>query len=74
MKKSFITLGPVIQSVVSLWKSLVEDLLSFTILTKSAIVIFLLNNCKQLLHCYKSSSHFSAKNGSVFAYFIYFIP
>ena len=38
MKKCFITSGPVIQSFVSLWKSLVEDLLCLTVFTKSAIV------------------------------------
>ena len=59
--------GPVVQSIINLSKSLVKYLLSPTVLTKSTAGIFFAKTCKELLQC-KSSSNFSAKNGSVFAY------
>ena len=54
--------GPVVQSVVSLTKSLVKGLLSLTVLTKSASIIFFAEKLGVTfaLH-YKSYSHFFAK-------------
>ena len=44
-------LDPVVQSVVSFTKSLVEDTLSIPVFTESIDVIFLLKNCQKLLQC-----------------------
>ena len=62
------SVGPVVQSIASLLKSLGEDWISLTVhvLSKSVAVTFLLKNCKELLHC-KSSLHFYSKNGSIFS-------
>ena len=48
--------GPVVQSIISI-ALLDEDSVSLIILTKFIAVIFLLTDCKELLH-----SHFSTKN------------
>ena len=67
MKSSLTHLGPVVQSIVSLTKSLVNDSLSLLVHLKSCVLIFFAEECEELLQC-KSSSHFSANNGSVFMY------
>ena len=61
---------PVVQSIVSLTKSLVEESgeLSLTVLTKSLAVIFFVKNCEELLHCKRFSHFFGKKNGRVFVY------
>ena len=43
-------LGPVVQSIVSLTKSLLKDLLSFLAHIKSSVLINLLNIYDELLH------------------------
>ena len=57
--------GPVVQSIVRLTKSLVNDSLSLLVRLKSSVLIFLLKNCEELLHC-KSSSHFFCKKWQCF--------
>ena len=52
-------LGPVVQSIISLTKSLVEESFSLTVLTKSVAVIFLLKT-------------FLSQNSSVFFFFFLF--
>ena len=56
-------LEPVVQSIISLMVSLIKSLLILLIPTKSGIPVFLLTECEELLQC-KSSTHFSAENGS----------
>ena len=60
--------GPVVQSIVSLTKSLVNDSLSLLVRLKSSVLIFFAENMWGALHCKSSSHFFSAKNGSVFMY------
>ena len=60
---------PVVQSIVSLKRSVVKDLSSLTVLTKSIVAILLLKNCEKLLHC-KNYCHFLATSGSVFMYIL----
>ena len=55
-------LGPVVQSFVSLTKSLVSDSLSLLVRLKSSLLIFFAEKCAKLL------TFFRQKNGSVFMY------
>ena len=55
--------GPVVQSIVSLTKSLVNDSLSLLVRLKSSVLIFFAEKCEELLDC-----TFLAKNDSVFMY------
>ena len=55
--------GPVVQSIVSLTKSLVNNSLSLLARPKSSMLIFLPKKCTA-----KAPHIFSAKNGSVFMY------
>ena len=57
--KTAIDQGPVVQSIVSLTKSLVNDSLSLLVRLKSSVLIFF---------AAKAPHIFSAKNGSVFRY------
>ena len=61
-------LGPVVQSILSLTKSLVEDWLSFTVLSKPIVAVFLQKKCMELLHCKSSSHYFCKKKIAFFAY------
>ena len=45
------TQGLVVHSIISLIKLLAEDLLSLKVLTKSIVLLLLLKNCDELLHC-----------------------
>ena len=58
----FVYQGPVGQSIVSLMKFLVENLLILTVFTKTVVVIFLLKNCEKLL---QFSLHFFGQKLSV---------
>ena len=59
--------GPVVQSILSLKKSLVEGLLSLTVLIKSVASYFLLKKCAMLLHLHcKSTAHFFSKKRQCF--------
>ena len=49
--KSFIFQGAFVQSIISLTKSLMEDLLGLTVLKKSTAAIFFLKKYKDFLHC-----------------------
>ena len=40
-----VNLGPALQSIISLQKMLVKDLLSFMVITKSIALIFFVKNC-----------------------------
>ena len=58
-------LGPVVQSIVSLTKSLVEDSVSFQYSQHELWLHFFAENCEKLLHCTARASHiFLAKNVS----------
>ena len=55
-----------VQSIVSSTKSLVNDSLSLLVRIKSSVLIFFAEkNCEGLLHC-KSSSHFFGKKRQCF--------
>ena len=54
--------GPVVQSIVSLTKSLVNDSLSLLVRLKSSVLIFFAEKAPHI---------FSAKNGSVFMYNVF---
>ena len=55
---------PVVQRIVRLTKSSVDDL-SLTVPTTSIVAVFLLKICKELLHCKVPNID---KNGGIFAY------
>ena len=57
---NFIVQGPVVQSIVSLTKSLRGHLVKCIPTTLSNTLLFLLKKCENLLHC-KRFSHFSNK-------------
>ena len=65
-KKLSNRLDQVVQSIISLMRSLVEDLLSLTVLTKAILVMFFAE--KNLRSFLKSSSHFKQQNGSNFVF------
>ena len=58
---SLCSLGPVVQSIVSLTKSLVSDSLSLLVCLKSSVLIFFAEKMWGAPHI------FSAKNGRVFS-------
>ena len=59
-------LGPVVQSIVSLTKSLVSDSLSLLVRLKSSVLIFF---AEKMWGAFAKAPHiFSAKNGTVFMY------
>ena len=60
-------LGPVVQSIVSLTKSLVNDSLSLLVRLKSGLLIFFAEKMRGAF-LQKLLTFFSAKNGSVFMY------
>ena len=60
-----IILGQVVQSIVSLTTSLVNDSLSFLVHLKSSVLIFFAEKMRGAPHI------FSEKNGSVFMYNMY---
>ena len=62
---TYLNLGPVVQSIVSLTESLVNDSLSLLVRLKSSVLIFFAEKCEELLHC-KSSSHFFGKKWQCF--------
>ena len=58
--------GPVVQSIVSLTKSLANDSLSLLVRLKSSVLIFF---AEKMWGAFAKASHiFSAKNGIVFMY------
>ena len=57
--------GPVVQSIVSLTKSLVNDSLSLLVCLKSSVLIFF---AEKMRGAFAKLLIFSAKNGSVFMY------
>ena len=59
--------GPVVQSIVSLTKSLVNDSLSLLVCLKSSVLIFFAEKMRGAFTA-KAPHIFSAKNGSVFMY------
>ena len=67
-KKTFTDQGPVVQSIVSLTKSLVNDSLSLLVPLKSSVlIVFAEKNVRSF--CTAKAPHiFLAKNGSVFMY------
>ena len=62
--------GPVVQSIVSLTKSLVSDSLSLLVRLKLSVLIFFAEKMRGAfaLKTAKAPHIFSAKNGSVFMY------
>ena len=59
---------PVVQSIVSLTKSLVNDSLSLLVRLKSSVLIFFAEKNVRSFCTAKAPHIFSAKNGSVFMY------
>ena len=60
--------GPVVQSIVSLTKSLVNDSLSLLVRLKSSVLIFFAEKNVRSFCSAKAPHIFSAKNASVFMY------
>lgn len=60
--------GPVVKSIISLTKSVVEDSLSLPVHMESLVLTFFVEKLSGAFASCKSSIHFSAKKGSVFAY------
>ena len=60
--------GPVVQSIVSLTKSLVNDSLSLLVRLKSSLLILFAEKNEKSFCTAKAPHIFSAKNGSVFMY------
>ena len=60
--------GPVVQSIVSLTKSLVNDSLSLLVCLKSSVLIFFAEKMWGAFAVQKLLTFFLAKNGSVFMY------
>ena len=65
---SFNIQGPVVQSIVSLTKLLVNDSLSLLVRLKSSVLIFFCRKNERSFCTAKAPLIFSAKNGSVFMY------
>ena len=61
-------LGPVVQSIISLTKSFVNDLLSSLVRIKPIAVIFLAKEIERSFCTAKASHIFWQRSGSVFAY------
>ena len=61
-------LGPVVQSIVSLTKSLVNDSLSLLVRLKSSVLIFFAEKMWGAFALQKLLTFFRQKNGSVFMY------
>ena len=62
------SLGPVVQSIVSLTMSLRRHFVKYMPTKLSNTLLFFVEKCENLLHC-KRFSHFFNKNNSVFVIF-----